>query len=151
MEFENFAAFKEHKGKSLGTSSWVDVTQEMINDFANATKDFQWIHIDVERAKKESPFGGPIAHGFMSLSLLPKLLEELSVIKSAKMGVNYGLNKVRFPHPVPAGCRVRLHCGIADVEDFGDNGIKVTWDASIEIEGVEKPACVAQFLSLAFE
>ena len=151
MEFQNLAEFKAHKGKSLGASSWMTVTQEMVNDFAKATGDFQWIHIDVEKAKKHSPFGGPIAHGFMSLSLLPKLLEEISTIKSAKMGVNYGLNKVRFPHPVPCGSRVRGHVTLADVEDYGDNGVKSTWQATIEIEGVDKPACVAEFLSLAFE
>ncbi|MEM6318528.1 MAG: MaoC family dehydratase [Bacteroidota bacterium] len=151
MEFDNIAAFKAHKGQPVGTSEWVTVTQEMVNDFAKATGDFQWIHIDVERAKKESPFGGPIAHGFMSLSLIPKLMENLAIIKSAKMGVNYGLNKVRFPHPVPCGSKVRLHCTLADAEDFGENGVKSTWDATIEIEGVKKPACVAQFLSLAFE
>ena len=151
MEFENIAEFKAHKGKSVGTSSWLTVSQEMVNDFAKATGDFQWIHIDVEKAKKHSPFGGPIAHGFMSLSLIPKLMEELSVIKSAKMGVNYGLNKVRFAHPVPCGSQVRLHCTLKDVEDYGDNGAKSVWDATIEIKGVDKPACVAEFLSLVFE
>ena len=150
-EFKDLAEFKEAKGKSLGSSEWMTVTQEMVNDFAKATLDFQWIHIDVEKAKKHSPFGGPIAHGFMSLSLLPRLLEDVSTIKSAKMGVNYGLNKVRFAHPVPCGSRVRAHVTLADVEDYGDNGVKSTWQATIEIEGVEKPACIAEFLSLAFE
>jgi len=151
MTFDNLAALKEHKGKSLGTSDWMTVSQEMVNDFAKATLDFQWIHIDVERAKKESPFGGPIAHGFMSLSLVPKLMEDLLKVKSAKMGVNYGLNKVRFPHPVPCGSRLRMHCTLKDIEDFGENGVKTIWAATIEIEGVDKPACVAEFISLTFE
>ena len=151
MEFNNFEAFKKHKGQALPDSDWMTVTQEMINDFAKATLDFQWIHVDVERAKKYSPFGGPIAHGFMSISLVPKLLEGVVKIKSAKMGVNYGLNKLRFPHPVPAGSRLRLKSKVVDVEDYGDNGIKTTWDCTLEIEGIEKPACVAEFISLAFE
>ncbi len=151
MEFKNIEAFKKHKGKDLPDSEWIAVTQEMIDDFAKATLDFQWIHVDVERAKKYSPFGGPIAHGFMSISLVPKLIAEVATIKSVKMGVNYGLNKLRFPHPVPAGSRLRLKAKVADVEDYGDNGIKTTWGCVLEIEGIEKPACVAEFISLAFE
>ncbi len=151
MVFDNLTAVKAHKGRTLGPSDWLTVTQEMVNDFAKATLDFQWIHTDMERAQKESPFGGPIAHGFMSLSLLPKLMEGLAEIKTSDMTVNYGLNKVRFPHPVPCGCRIRMHCSLFDVEDFGENGIKSTWDAVVEIEGIEKPACVAQFIFIDFE
>lgn len=151
MEFENIAAFKTMKGKSLPVSGWLTVTQGMINSFADATLDYQWIHVDVERAKKESPFKGPVAHGFMSASLVSKFVEEVAVIKSVKMGVNYGLNKIRFPHPVPAGAKLRMHTIVAEVADYGKNGAKITWDCTMEIEGIDKPACVAQFISLAFE
>ena len=151
MEVKDFSTFKTMVGHTFEPTDWITVTQEMINDFAKATLDFQWIHIDVERAKKESPFGGPIAHGFLSVSLLPEFLAKVVSIKSAKMGVNYGMNKLRFPHPVPAGSRLRAHATLANVEAYGDNGIKTTWDTVLEIEGVEKPACVAQMVSLAFE
>ena len=151
MVFENFAEFKQHEGKDLPPTEWITVTQDMINAFADATLDFQWIHVDVDRAKKESPFGGPIAHGFMSVSLLSKFVESSVTIKSAKMGVNYGLDKIRFPHPVPAGCRLRAHINVAKVEDYPNNGVKTFWQSKIEIEGVDKPACIATFISLAFE
>ena len=153
MEVKDFATFKTMIGQTFEPTEWITVTQEMINDFAKATLDFQWIHIDVERAKKESPFGGPIAHGFLSVSLLPEFIAKVATIKSAKMGVNYGMNKLRFPHPVPAGSRLRGHITLANVEAYGEegNGIKTTWDAVLEIEGVKKPACVAQMVSLAFE
>jgi acyl dehydratase len=98
-----------------------------------------------------SPFGGAIAHGFYSLSLLPMFIEKTLSVKSAKMGVNYGLNKVRFPHHVPVGSKVRCSFTVADVEDYPNNGAKVTWKAVVEIEGVDKPACVAEMLSLMFE
>ena len=96
------------KGSDLGTSDWVEVTQERVNLFAEATGDHQWIHVDVERAKAESPFGGPIAHGYLTLSLLIPMYSEVLAVTDAKMGVNYGLNKVRFPAPVPVGAKVRL-------------------------------------------
>ena len=151
MEIKNFAEFKGLVGKVLPPSDWITVTQEMINDFAKATLDFQWIHLDVERATKESPFGGPIAHGFLSASLLPEFMAKAVTIKSAKMGVNYGMNKLRFPHHVPAGSRLRAICTVASVEDYGDNGIKTTWDVVVELEGANKPAVVAQMVSLTFE
>ena len=151
MEFENIAEFKTMVGQTLPPTKWLTVKQEMINSFAEATLDFQWIHVDVERAKKESPFKGPVAHGFMSVSLASKFIEEVAIIKSVNMGVNYGLNKVRFPHPVPVNAKLRMHTKVAAVEDYGPNGVKTIWDCTIEIEGVDKPACVAQFISLAFE
>ena len=133
------------------TSEWFTVNQELVNQFAECTKDYQWIHIDPERAAKESPFGGAIAHGFYSLSLIPMFMEKSVAIESAKMGVNYGLNKVRFPHHVPVGSNLRCHTSIKSVEDQPSGGVKITWLCSIEIEGVEKPACVAEMLSLLFE
>ena len=135
----------------LPAGDWLTVTQEMINDFAKATMDFQWIHVEVEKAKKHSPFKKPVAHGFMSLALLSKLLQDVLLVKSTKMGVNYGLNKVRFPSPVLVDSRLRLICTIQKIEDYGDTGLKINWHCVVEIEGTEKPACVAEFISLMFE
>lgn len=149
--FENFEEFKSMIGESLPTGNWYKVTQEMINDFANATLDKQWIHIDENRARKESPFKTTVAHGFMSVSMISKLLEEIFAIKSVKMGLNYGLNKVRFPNPVPVNSELRMHASIKEIEDLGLNGIKVTFLCTIEIKGQEKPACVAEFLAALFE
>ncbi|MGP4018846.1 MaoC family dehydratase [Saccharopolyspora sp. 5N708] len=133
------------KGERLGTSEWLTVTQEQVNQFADATLDHQWIHIDVERAK-QGPFGGPIAHGFLTLSLLPKLNSETYRFEGAKMGINYGLNKVRFPSPVPVGSRVRSTTELADVTEV-DGGLQLAIKVTVEIEGAGKPACVAESLS----
>lgn len=149
--FENFEEFKTLIGKPLPTGNWYSISQEMINDFANATLDKQWIHVDEERAKKESPFQTTVAHGFMSVSMISKLLEEMFAIKSVKMGLNYGLNKVRFPNPVPVNSELRMHATIKEIEALGLNGIKVTFLCSIEIKGQEKPACVAEFIAALFE
>ncbi len=151
LTLENFDAFRELEGKQLPQGDWMIVTQEMINDFAKATGDFQWIHVDVEKATKYSPFKKPVAHGFMSVSLLSKMLEDLIQVKSAQMGVNYGLNKVRFPSPVLVNSRLRLVGSISNIEDYGDSGLKITWNCTVEIEGSEKPACAAEFLSLMFK
>lgn len=151
LEIENFEAFRSLEGEAFPAGDWLPVTQEMINDFAKATMDFQWIHVDVEKATKYSPFKKPVAHGFMSLSLLAKLLGDCVRVKSAKMGVNYGLNKVRFPSPVPVDSRLRLTGGVQKIENYGDNGLKITWNCVVEIEGNDKPACVAEFISLMFE
>ncbi|MGB5508641.1 MaoC family dehydratase [Robiginitalea sp.] len=150
LVLKNIAALRAFEGKDLPTGEWVTVTQEMINDFAKATGDDQWIHTDVEKARKFSPFKTTIAHGFLSLSLLSKLLSVMEV-QSATMGVNYGLNKVRFPSPVPSGSRVRLQSRIASMESYGKNGVKITWDCTLELENSPKPACVAEFISLMFE
>jgi len=151
LEIQNFQEFRKLEGKQLPDGDWMIVTQEMINDFAKATGDFQWIHVDVEKARKHSPFKKPVAHGFMSVSLLSKMLEDAIQVKSAQMGVNYGLNKVRFPSPVLVDSRLRLVGSISNIENYGDTGLKVTWHCTIEIEGSEKPACAAEFLSLMFE
>jgi len=150
LTLETFDAFQELEGQQLPVGDWMNVTQEMINDFAKATGDFQWIHVDVEKATKYSPFKKPVAHGFMSVSLISKMLEDLIEVKPAKMGVNYGLNKVRFPSPVLVNSRLRLVVSISNIEDYGDTGFKITWNCTIEIEGSEKPACAAEFLSLMF-
>ena len=151
LEFENLQAFRTLEGKPIPTGDWVVVTQDMIDDFARATMDFQWIHVDPEKAAKHSPFKKTVAHGFLSLALLSRLLGGCVRVRSATMGVNYGLNKVRFPSPVPVDSLIRLTGRVQEVEDYRDNGLKITWHCVIEIEGSAKPACVAEFISLMFE
>jgi acyl dehydratase len=149
--FKNFLAFKAILGNDLPAGNWYTITQEMITDFANATLDTQWIHIDATRAAKESPFKSTIAHGFMSVSMISKLLEEVFTIKSLKMGLNYGLNKVRFPNAVPVNSQLRMISKVLSIENLENNGIKVTFACTIEIKGQEKPACVAEFLAAFYE
>nr|WP_298993191.1 MaoC family dehydratase [uncultured Polaribacter sp.] len=151
LVFKNLEEFRSIKGKDLPTGEWYTVTQQMINDFANATLDKQWIHVDEERAAKESPFKSTVAHGFMSVAMISRMLEEMFVVKSVKMGLNYGLNKVRFPSPVPVNSELRMHTSVKDIEDINNNGIKITFSCTIEIKGQEKPACVAEFLAALFE
>ena len=151
LELENIESFRELEGKTLPAGDWLPVTQEMIDDFAKATMDFQWIHVDVEKATKYSPFKKPVAHGFMSLSLLAKLLKDVLLVISVKMGVKYGLNKVRFPSPVLVDSRLRLISTIQKIENYGDNGVKITWNCVVETDESDKPACVAEFISLMFE
>jgi acyl dehydratase len=129
-------------GKELGPSDWVEITQEMVDQFAAATGDHQWIHVDVERAKKESPFGGPVAHGYLTLSLWPRLAPQLMKVTGFSMGVNYGTEKVRFPAPVPVGSRLRARAVVDSVTDIA-GGIHMQTRATFEVEGSTKPACVA--------
>ncbi len=136
-------------GQEIAISDWVTITQERINTFAQATGDFQWIHVDPERAKT-SPFKSTIAHGFLTLSLVPLFSQECIRMPSVKMGVNYGLNKVRFPSPVPAGARLRGRFAIKEVEDI-QGGVQVTMLATLEVEGSDKPACVAESVSRRYE
>lgn len=145
-EIHNLTELKSLVGQDVATSDWVEISQQRINTFAEATGDLQWIHIDVERSKRESPFGGPIAHGFLTLSLLPMLMQNAITMSDVKMGVNYGLNKVRFVSPVPAGSRVRAKMHLLGVEDIKD-GAQMTWEVTIEREGSDKPACVAESIS----
>jgi acyl dehydratase len=137
------AELPSYKGKELGVSDWIEVTQERVNTFADATGDHQWIHVDVERAHRESPFGGPIAHGYLTLSLLIPMWSEVLTVTDTTMAVNYGLNKVRFPAPVPVGSKVRLTASLADVEEIA-GGLQLTVSAVIEREGGEKPVCIAE-------
>jgi acyl dehydratase len=130
-------------GKELGTSEWYEVTQEHVNLFADATGDHQWIHVDPERATKESPFGGPIAHGYLTLSLLVPLFGGVLRVTDTVMGVNYGLNKVRFPSPVPVGSKVRLTATLTNIEDIA-GGKQLTFSCVIEREGGDKPVCIAE-------
>jgi acyl dehydratase len=130
-------------GTELGTSDWHEVTQEAVNLFADATGDHQWIHVEVERAKKESPFGGPIAHGYLTLSLLVPLLAQVLTVGDAVMGVNYGLNKVRFPSPVPVGSKVRATATVTEVTEIA-GGLQYVLAVTVEREGGDKPVCVAE-------
>jgi acyl dehydratase len=131
------------KGSELGTSDWIEVTQDRVNLFADATDDHQWIHVDAERAKAESPFGGPIAHGYLTLSLLIPMWSQVLTVTDSTMSVNYGLNKVRFPAPVPVDSKVRLTATLADVEEI-KGGYQLTVSAVIERENGDKPVCVAE-------
>jgi len=140
---DGITGLKERVGQHLGYSNYVDITQEQVNTFADATGDHQWIHVDVERAKKESPFGGPIAHGYLTLSLGPTLAPQIMVVSGVKMGVNYGCEKVRFPSPVPVGSQLRLGAQLDKVDEI-DGGAQVTMTFTYEVEGAVKPACVAQ-------
>jgi acyl dehydratase len=137
------AELKALAGTDLGTGGWLEVTQDRIDTFADATGDHQWIHVDVERAAA-GPFGGTIAHGYLTLALLIPLWTELLRIEGIGMAVNYGLNKVRFPAPVPAGAKVRLAARLGAVEDVGPRTVQAVVDLTLELEGSDKPAVVAQ-------
>jgi acyl dehydratase len=141
---------KQHIGKTLGPSDWLTVDQAMIDKFAEATGDYQWIHVDVERAKKEMPGGKTIAHGYLTLSLLPRLVPQLLKVEKRKRGLNYGSNKIRFTNTVPAGSRIRLKQTIKNVEDVEGNGVRITSEMVIEVEGQERPALVAEVLGIQY-
>jgi len=139
----SIGALKQFVGKPLGTSDWVTVTQEQINAFAEATGDHQWIHVDVERARTQSPFKTTIAHGYLTISLAPALLPQIVRVEGIRMGVNYGLDKMRLPAPVPAGARVRLTASIKDVREMPGGAARATFGLTFEVEGGTKPACSA--------
>jgi acyl dehydratase len=128
-------------GDHLGYSDWQELTQDQVNLFADATGDHQWIHVDVEKAKK-GPFGGPIAHGYLTLSLVPALMGQIVTIEGMSMGLNYGCNKVRFPSPLPVGAKLRLGASLQSVEEVA-GGVQAIIGVTIEVQGQEKPACVA--------
>lgn len=144
--FQTLAEMQALVGQEVAVSDWITITQEQVNQFADATGDHQWIHVDVERAKA-GPFKAPIAHGFLTLSLLPKFFESAMTIREAGMGVNYGLNKVRFTSPVPVGSRLRAHMTLLACEAIENNGMQMTWSVKVEREGIEKPVCVAESLA----
>lgn len=145
-EFPGLEAIRQGVGQELAVSDWLEITQERINQFAEATGDHQWIHVDVARAARESPFGGTIAHGYLTLSLLAKFSQDSIAINNIKMGVNYGLNRVRFTSPVRAGSKVRARFKLAAYDEI-PGGAQLTWNATLEVEGGEKPACVAESIS----
>ncbi|MEZ0293239.1 MAG: MaoC family dehydratase [Solirubrobacteraceae bacterium] len=136
------------EGDELGTSGWHEVTQSAINDFADVTGDHQWIHVDIERAK-ETPFGGTIAHGYYTLSLAPMFMEQTFALEGFAFAVNYGLNRVRFPAPLPVGSRVRMHAKLKDLEDI-PGGAQMTVEVTFEREGGDKPVCVAETLARVY-
>jgi acyl dehydratase len=144
-EVTGLDALKALVGTELGRSRWFEVGQDRIATFADATDDHQWIHVDPDRAARESPFGTTVAHGFLTLSLLPSMLADVLVMADAKLVVNYGLNKVRFPAPVPAGSRVRAAIVLAALDEEAGSS-QLTLDVTVEREGGTKPVCVAEFL-----
>jgi len=144
-EFASLAEMRALVGQEVALTDWVEVTQKRVDLFADATDDHQWIHVDPERCKTESPFGGPIAHGFLTLSMLSSLFENAIRMTDATMVVNYGLNKVRFPAPVPVGSRIRARLTLQKVEDI-EGGAQLEWSVVVEREGGSKPVCVAEML-----
>ena len=132
-------------GREVGTSDWLVVAQDRIDAFADATGDRQWIHVDPERARTDTPFGATIAHGFLTLSLLSALMRDAVTVDGARMTLNYGLNRVRFVSPVPSGSRIRARVALATIDDMGDS-IQATWGITIEREGGDKPAVVAEWI-----
>lgn len=143
--FENLVQVQAFVGQGEILSEWLTVTQEQINEFAQATGDKQWIHVDPDRAK-DGPFGATIAHGFLTLSLLPQLYASAFQIKQVRMGVNYGLNKVRFTSPVPVGSRLRARLSLQSCESIENNGAQLNWLVHVEREGADKSVCIAESL-----
>ncbi len=143
--FETLADLAACVGQEVAVSDWITITQEQVNRFADATGDHQWIHVDPERAR-QGPFGAPIAHGFLTLSLLPRFFESSFDVRGSRMGVNYGLNKVRFTAPVPVGSRLRARMTLLSAEPVAGDGLQMAWQVQIEREGVDKPVCVAESL-----
>src|SRR5690242_12574761 len=139
---DGMEGLKASVGQHLGYSDYVEITQDQVNRFADATGDHQWIHVDVERAK-QGPFGAPIAHGYLTLSLAPALLPQIMRVEGVTMGVNYGTNKIRFPAPVPVGSKLRMGAVLQDVEEI-PGGAQLTILATFEVEGAPKPSCVAE-------
>ena len=151
LKVEKPSDLLQHVGETLGPSEWLTVTQEMIDKFADATGDHQWIHVDVERAKKEMPGGKTIAHGYLTLSLLPRLAPTLMQVEKRRRGLNYGSNRVRFTAPVPAGARIRLKQRLVKVEPVEDNGFRITSEMTMEVEGNTRPAMVAETLGIVYQ
>ena len=143
--FKNLDEMIPLVGQDVETSDWITVTQKQIDLFAEATGDHQWIHVDAERARN-GPYGSTIAHGFLTLSLLPRMFNAAIRIEQMRMGLNYGLNKVRFPAPVPVDSRLRCRIKLLACEPVPDDGVQMTWEMNVEREGQTKPVCVAEFL-----
>ena len=149
MEAVEFKDLPDLVGQETGVSDWLEITQDRVNLFADATGDHQWIHVDVERANRE--MGGPIAHGYLTLSLGPRLMPEILAVSGIKMAVNYGCGKVRFPSPVPVGSKLRLGVEVAEVEMIAAGQAQVTYRYTFEVEGAQKPSCVAETIVRFFE
>ena len=149
-KIQSIAKLREHVGREIAVSEWLEVKQERIDDFARTTGDSQWIHIDPERARRESPFGTTVAHGFLTLSLLPELARRAVSVDGVRIGVNYGLNRVRFVAPVPAGAFVRGRFALTRAEEI-EGGVQAEWSVTVEREGGSKPCCVAEWLVRYYE
>jgi len=147
IDILDLITLKDRQGHEIGVSDWIEVTQERINQFADATDDHQWIHVDVARAAAESPAKTTIAHGFLTLSLVPVLLRRTLTLPPMRMSINYGVNKVRFITQVPAGSRIRARFVPASVKDTDDSGIQVIWNITMEREGGEKPCAVVEWIT----
>jgi acyl dehydratase len=143
---ESLAELPPLVGQEVATSEWVTITQQQVNQFAEATGDHQWIHVDEERARA-GPFGATIAHGFLTLSLIPRFFESALDIRGTRMGVNYGLNRVRFTSPVPVGSRLRARMKLLECLALEGDGVQTTWQVTVEREGADKPACVAESIT----
>jgi acyl dehydratase len=148
--FKNAAAVKNAIGQNLGKTPYQTITQEMVAAFSAATSDFQWIHLDLVRAQSETPFGGTIVQGFLTISLASKFIEELLVLEEKKMFINYGSNRVRFTDVVPVGSRISMSATIKGAEDFSNGGVKILLDVVFEREGSTKPICIAELIWLLF-
>jgi acyl dehydratase len=148
--FETLAELPPRVGQEVAVSDWITVTQDQVQLFADATGDHQWIHIDVERARA-GPFGAPIAHGFLTLALLPQFFQMCVRAPQLRMSINYGLNKVRFPAPVPVGSRVRARIQLVACDPLEGGGVQIAWGVTVEREGSDKPVCVAETLTRWFE
>ncbi|MDT3735904.1 MAG: MaoC family dehydratase [Denitratisoma sp.] len=150
ITIKNLEELKQWVGKEVAVSDWLQVDQDRIDRFADATGDHQWIHVDPARAKAESPFGATIAHGYLTLSLLPHMMMETLDVQGGRMSINYGLNRVRFSAPVRAGDRIRSRFTLASLEDI-PGGIQYAWHALVEIEGQHKPACAAEMIARRYD
>jgi acyl dehydratase len=150
LELETPSDLLQHIGRELGPSEWVTVTQAMIDGFAEATGDHQWIHVDVERARREMPGGKTIAHGYLTLSLIPRLRPGLMRIRGQRRSINYGCNRVRFLAPVPAGSRVRLRWKLLEAQQAPDGGVRLNSEMTVELEGSERPAMVAETVGIVY-
>ena len=149
-QIENIGALNDYVGKEVGVSDWLEISQERIHQFAEATGDKQWIHVDPERAARESPFKTTIAHGFLTLSLLSELGKMALSVGAVRMGINYGLNRVRFVAPVPSGARIRGRFTLSTLEEI-KGGLQATWSVTVECDGSDKPCCVAEWLVRYYE
>lgn len=150
LELERLADLAQYVGKEIGVSDWFTVDQEIIDKFADATGDHQWIHVDVERAKREMPGGKTIAHGYLTLSLVPRLAQTIYRVKKRSRGLNYGSNRIRFTGQVPAGSRIRLRQKIKAVDPV-EGGVRITSESTVEVEGSERPALVAETIGMQFD
>ncbi len=144
--FNDFSELKSAVGTEVGISDWIEITQDRINQFAEATGDEQWIHVDTERAARESPGGTTIAHGLLSLSLIPMFIRSIIGVKGLKNTLNYGANRIRYLTPVPAGSRLRARVTVMEAEDVPPDALRVTYKVTIELEGGKRPACVAEVI-----